>query len=214
MEVVARPEAVAPLVQRSLADLSAGDTETLRWWVYDAALEEVPPRFGFAPERELLFMARSLPADREPGLGDYSVRGFRRGEDESAWLAVNNAAFAGHPENGDMDHAELARRMSMDWFDPDDVRMAWSDRRLAGFCWTKIEEEGSGEIYIIAAHPDYQGRGFGSELVREGMRHLASKGCRRVYLYTEGDNHAAIRTYERLGFETERLHRAFVRSLD
>lgn len=213
MEVVARAAALVPLVDRTLAELDKGDARTLRWWVYDADLDKVPLRFGFAPERELLFMARALPGDREPALEGYTVRGFGGGHDEDAWLGVNNAAFAGHPENGDMDRAELTRRMSMGWFDPEGVRMAWIDGRLAGFCWTKIEEEGAGEIYIIAAHPDFQGRGLGSELVREGMRHLSSRGCERVYLYTEGDNRTAIRTYERLGFEVERVHRSFVRSL-
>lgn len=214
MELVSLPTATSSLVRAALATVRERDGRRLRWWVYDSSLEELPPIHGFRAERELLSMGRRLPVPRSLRRTGISSTGFRPGVDEEAWLEVNNEAFAGHPENGAQTLGDLQRRMEMDWFDADGLRMAWEGGRLAGFCWTKDHGDGQGEIYIIAVHPDFQGRGLGEVLVIDGMRHLTRVGCERVFLYTEGDNHAAIRLYERLGFEVERVHRSFIRDLE
>jgi mycothiol synthase len=103
--------------------------------------------------------------------------------------------------------------MAMDWFDPEGLRMAWAGERLAGFCWTKIHPGGDGEIYIIGLHPDFQGRGLGRPLVLEGFRHLHERGCGRVFLYTEEDNGAAVRLYEKVGMQVVETHRSYLRAL-
>lgn len=214
MELVARPSAVDALLEAAVSTVRNRGAIRLRWWVYDTDADRLPVEHGFEPERELLVMARSLPAPEVPEWGRFSVSGFRPRIDEQAWLAVNNAAFAGHPETGDMTLDDLRRRMELDWFDPEGIRLVWEGTRLAGFCWTKIHGPREGEIYIIGVHPDFQGRGLGPALVGEGMRYLATAGCERVFLYTEGDNRAAVGMYERLGFEVERTHRSFIRVLE
>lgn len=215
MEVVidGNRTAVATLVEaaaQAAADLGG---VRLRWWTYDSRTRVFPPRFDFEPERQLMRMARPLPAEQEPRFpSEVSTTGFEEG-DEAAWLTVNNAAFADHHENGSMSRAELDRRMSSEWFDPQGMRLAWEGDQLVGFCWTKIHSSGQGEIYIIAAHPDHQGKGLGTALVLEGMRHLAERQCPSVFLYTDADNEPAVALYRRLGFTVDRVHQAFVRTL-
>lgn len=214
MELVSDPAATDALVEAALSTVRQRGANRLRWWVYDPGRNHLPVEKGFQPERELWSMRRPLPAPEVSGWQAFSVSGFRPGTHEQLLLEVNNAAFAGHPENGNLTLADLRRRMEMDWFDPEGIRMAWEGKRLAGFCWTKIHDAGQGEIYIIGVHPDFQGRGLGPALVGEGMRHLAAAGCGRVFLYTEGDNRAAIGMYERLGFEVDRIHRSFLRDVE
>lgn len=214
MEIVAGEIDPGGLVAAATDEARRRGAKRLRWWVYGGPLSEWPEKLGFSPERRLLIMARPLPADEAAQLPEgIAVGPFRRGVDEGAWLEVNNAAFRGHPENGDLTREDLERRMAMDWFDPEGLRMAWAGERLAGFCWTKIHPGGDGEIYIIGLHPDFQGRGLGRPLVLEGFRHLHERGCGRVFLYTEEDNGAAVRLYEKVGMQVVETHRSYLRAL-
>ncbi len=53
---------------------------------------------------------------------------------------------------------------------------------------------------MVGVDPDHQGRGLGGPLTALGLAHLARQGLAEVELYVDGDNTAARRTYERLGF--------------
>lgn len=185
---------------------------------------------GLQVVRELLVLSRPV-ADAdvvEPVLPDgFTHRAFVPGRDDEALLALNAAAFATHPEQGDLDAAGLAERMAQPWFeaqglivlentestaDPTDAadptNTAAPGNRLAGFHWTKIDPPGGdvGEVYVVGVRPDLHGRGLGGPLTRLGLAHLARRGVHEVELYVEGDNHPALATYRRAGFERKAVH--------
>ncbi|WPF65754.1 mycothiol synthase [Corynebacterium sp. 22KM0430] len=124
------------------------------------------------------------------------------------WLRANNEAFDWHPEQGGWDMARLERAMEATWFDPRGVVLLTHGEELAGFHWTKWheEEEGLGEVYVVGLAAAYRGRRLGDSLLRAGLFHLAERGGRRVILYVEADNDAALKAYHRLGFEVEEEH--------
>lgn len=217
MEIVAVPgrSVEAALVEAGEGEIRQSAGSVLRWWIYDEDCDRIALDLGYEPERLLLLMGRPLPTSDRPRFDrDVVVREFRPGEDDQAWLAVNNAAFEGHPENGDWGQADLEQRLAADWFDAAGFRTAWVDGELVGFCWTKIHPGRRGEIYVIGVSPPWWGRGLGRALVLEGMEYLTESGCERVFLYTDGDNSRAIRLYRALGFMVERTHRSFVKKLD
>lgn len=219
LELVVRPadrspDVIAGLVERAATEVAGRDGGKIRLWAYVDDLVPRPERYGFAPERRLHRMSRSLPT--EAGLQfpeGVEVRGFVPGRDDDAWLAVNNAAFADHPENGDWTSEDLEERMELAWFDPEGFRVAWDGDELVGFCWTKVHPHRRGEIYVIAVAPGHGGRGLGTALVVEGMRFLSAAGMERVFLYCEASNDPAVGLYRSLGFEVERTHRASVREV-
>jgi mycothiol synthase len=146
-----------------------------------------------------------LPADAAAAPG-VSIRTFRPGIDEDAWLAVNRRAFAHHPEQGSWRLQDLLLREAEPWFDPDGFFLAERDGRLAGFHWTKVHPCGGaggaplGEVYVVGVDPGSQGGGLGRTLTLAGLGYLRDRGLTEVMLYVDEDNVAAVRMYTALGF--------------
>ena len=67
-------------------------------------------------------------------------------------------------------------------------------------------------IESVATRPDQRGRGFAGETVSALMAWGRSRGAGTAFLQVQADNHAAVRVYERLGFDRE-LYRYHYRTL-
>jgi mycothiol synthase len=183
------------------------DHPTTSVWAFGnhRATQVIAARIGYRKVRELLVMDRPLTLDeaRAPLPTGVSIRSFQP-DDEGAVLAINAAAFAEHPEQGAMDHADFVERTEQPWYDAADLLVAVNrEGTILGFHWTKRHSERLGEVYVIATAPDATGYGLGGALLTAGLAHLASTGCRRVILYVESDN-AAVRLYRRHGFVVAR----------
>ncbi len=171
--------------------------------------------------RELWQMRRPLPEPTVPATGlpaGVRLRSFVPGQDEQAWLEVNAASFAHHPEQGRTTLNDLRERMDEPWFDPAGFLLAEDETsaELLGFHWTKVHRsERAGEVYVMGVAPAAQGRRLGGALTRAGLHHLAGWRDRdgnrldEVLLYVEGDNAAALRVYRSLGFEVSAVDEQF-----
>jgi mycothiol synthase len=167
-----------------------------------SGLADVLRVHGYEPIRELHQLRRpltDLPPD-PPVADDVVVRPFRPGPDDAAWLAVNAAAFATHPEQGRWTQVDLDARKAEPWFDPAGFLVAERAGRMLAYHWTKVHPDGLGEVYVLGVDPEAQGSGLGRALLVRGLRHLAERGCPAVLLYVDGDNPSALRLYERAGF--------------
>ncbi|MFF2922251.1 mycothiol synthase [Streptomyces celluloflavus] len=180
----------------------------LRVWAHGGhpAARHLAQTLGLTLFRELRQMRRGL-ADLtlpEPVLPPgVTVRTFRPGADDAAWLEVNAESFAHHPEQGALTQRDLDDRKAETWFDPEGFFLAEREGRLIGFHWTKTHtEEGLGEVYVLGVRPGAQGGGLGKALTTIGLRHLAAQGLPTAMLYVDADNAPAVTVYERLGFVT------------
>ena len=217
--VIATPPDVDELDDHSLAaDLDAllmtvrsHGGGSVRWFVPDDETSAVAlaGTHGFRVERSLLQMRVGLPLapSVRRGSDSISLRTFRPGTDDQAWLAVNNAAFAGHPEQGNWDTPMLAQRLAEPWFSAADFLLYEEAGLLVGFCWTKVHVETRppmGEIFVIGVDPAHHGKGLGRRLVVAGLDHLATRNVDTGMLYVDSTNERAIATYESLGFRPHR----------
>lgn len=218
IELVVRPEDRGHGLGGELAahlETVMGDAAVEAWsHGDDRAAAQLAQRHGLAPVRDLWRMRRSATLDvAAPPLPDgVSLRAFRPGHDEQAWLEVNAAAFAHHPEQGRMTLSDLMERERSDWFDPAGFLLAVDKNdAVLGFHWTKVHaatqdarghaSEAMGEVYAVGISPQAQGSGLGKALTVAGLEHLAGQGLEHVMLYVDADNTAAVALYRRLGFE-------------
>ncbi|WLW53984.1 mycothiol synthase [Streptomyces sp. YU58] len=188
--------------------LLAASGKRLRVWAHGghSAARHLAQVLGLTLFRELRQMRRPL-ADLnlpDPVLPEgVTVRTFVPGTDDAAWLAVNAAAFAHHPEQGSLVQRDLDDRIAEPWFDPAGFFLAFRGDDLIGFHWTKVHAtERLGEVYVLGVRPGAQGGGLGKALTTIGLRHLAGQGLPTAMLYVDADNKAAVSVYERLGFTT------------
>ncbi|SCL63311.1 mycothiol synthase [Micromonospora citrea] len=195
----------------------AAATGPLRVWAHGdhPSAAALGVDLGLRRARVLWQLRRPLTAPiPETRLPDgVTLRAFRPGEDDDAWLALNARAFAEHPEQGRWSPADLRVRLAEPWFDPDGFLLAVEEAtgRLRGFHWTKVHERpGSariGEVYVLGVDPAAHGGGLGRALTSAGLAYLRDRrGLDRVMLYVDESNTAAVALYERLGFARWSAH--------
>jgi mycothiol synthase len=220
LETVADPatgkdsaSSLRPLLSAVVEALTGDSDTTLRLWAYraDAATDRLAATVGLAGVRDIHQMRRPLPTG-EPY--ELTTRPFVVGQDEEAWLRVNNRAFASHPDQSGWTMADIVDHESEPWFDPEGFLLHDDpdSGELAGFCWTKVHAQATppmGEIYVIGVDPSYQGLKLGRRLVEAGLDHLARAGLTTGMLYVDGTNTPALRLYHSMGFTIEHTDRVY-----
>ncbi|QIM17231.1 mycothiol synthase [Leucobacter insecticola] len=213
----------------ALKQLLAHEPGTLKAWAHgeNPAAEALLTRAGFAPVRSLFRMALDpalLPRDgRDPAAltppAGFQLRTFTAGNqaDIDAWVTVNAAAFATHPEQGRITAADFRLVAEEPWFNPDDLfLLAAPGGALAGSTWIKTlptepETPPETELYAIGIHPDYAGHGLGRFLLDVTLARMAEHHPGRVTLYVDGENERAVKMYEAAGFTVDSRSRQWER---
>jgi mycothiol synthase len=222
LEIVVSPEVAEHetisrlLLAKALAEVEARGGAELHYWVFKPTNREdaLARSFGFTQHRDLFQFRVALPlrADISAGAGKLELRAFRVGVDEPAWLDVNNRAFAGHAEQGNMDATTLARLERAPWFNADGFLVLEQNGSFIGSCWTKLHDEPEqlGEIYVISVDPSFHGQGIGRDLTIRGLDWIAAQEIDTGMLYVDAENTVAISLYQSLGFEFNHLDRSYI----
>lgn len=204
------------LLDASMAYVGEHGGRPVHLWQHDPTPAEraAAAAVGFVPDRSLLQMHCALPVP--PALRGrarpLTLRPFRPGADEDAWLTTNNRAFADHPEQGAWTRRELEAREREPWFDPDGFLVLEVDGSVVASCWTKLHDGVGpvGEIYVISVDPDHHGQGLGRALTLAGLDWIAERGVSRGMLFVDADNASAVALYRSLGFTVSRVDEASI----
>ncbi len=89
---------------------------------------------------------------------------------------------------------QLKRRLDHSLF-----LVAEAGGRIVGFAnYSNLKEDGSAELAAIYLHPQYQGKGIGSALLRRGIEEL--QGIQSVFINVEKENWSGLSFYAAKGF--------------
>jgi hypothetical protein len=137
---------------------------------------------------------------------------------------MNNAAFADHPDQGELSNDDVLARMKAEWFDPDLLFIATDETGFdRGFVWLKHAADRPVELYVVGVIPmSVCSRsvrpisGLGRALVSRGLIAACEKvrshvsvqtnvagvlsDDEQVMLFVDANNVRAMSLYRSLGF--------------
>ncbi len=184
--------------------------------------QEFLARRGFEFDR--YFWRMRLPADKDvPPVQlpeGYTVRTFVPGQDEELFMNVRNVCFADHFGSTPYTPETTAYIIQQEMFQPAGLFFAFKDGVVAGYCWSAISAEENarrnvsvGWIEHLGTVPEHRGVGLGRALLLIGVQHLRQQ-VSVVELGMEGENVAALRLYESVGFYQESAWANMVKPLN
>jgi GNAT superfamily N-acetyltransferase len=124
-----------------------------------------------------------------------------------AGLLVEFRDHLGHAAPSDESFLESVRKLidrpdTEFWLaasEDDPAPAAVCQLRFRHSVWTDAEDCWLEDLFV---RDPVRGQGLGRALVLRALERAAERGCRRVELDTNEDNHAALGLYESLGFST------------
>jgi mycothiol synthase len=176
-------------------------------WSHRRSLDKALVGAGFGITRELGYLSIHLPIGGE--VETISTRPFAM-DDTAEILDLNRVAFASHREASSLDEHQFHQLLGQLGMGPADLLVLEEFGEIRGFCWTRVHDNGNGEIYRIAVSPQNQGRGVGRMLLLAGFDHLARRGkTSNGVLWVDLSNEKALRLYEGIGMTLVRSNREF-----
>lgn len=209
---------LAPDLLRAALDVVASEGGGhVHWWVFEPnnTHRQLAAQAGLNQGRRLIQLRRALPLEDSllAEVAAFHTDSFTVGVDEDEWLALNNAAFEHHPEQGGWNQDIIIAREEEPWFDADGFRVHRDNGTMTAFCWTKVHHDTHpkmGEIYVVAVHPSHTGHGLGRKIAIAGLASIPTRDIPIAMLFVDSDNAAALSLYASLGFTSHHEEHAFV----
>ena len=168
-------------------------------------------RYGFKPIRRYLDLKLDMSKVDGQEIEDASreCRCLESGE-EKELARIQNLAFDGHWGYHPNTPETIAYYTQLSESTTENIIISCEEDKIIGYCWVEIvpgdeQSDGpAGEIHMIGADPDYQGKGIGKKVLLAGLAYLRRKGIMTAYLSVDSENQSALTLYDSVGFE---LHR-------
>lgn len=169
----------------------------------DSELRDLLTEAGYTKVRSYSRMVRELsgPEDPEAVPDDITFRPLDVEADAVAVHALDDLSFSAVADYNPSSFEEFREaHLAAHDLDPGLSVVADASGVMAGFLLARVWHEAStGFVDVLAVHPEHQGRGLGSALLRHGFAGFAAAGLRRAQLGVASDNPRAFELYRRVG---------------
>ena len=166
---------------------------------------------GFSPVRDYWVMQwdpQHLPSIDLP-LG-FAFRDYGKSGDAEVLTQIQNSAFEGSWGFSPNTINEIGYRTNMSNTSHEGIKFLATSNAVAGYCWTFVVRRDIGTVGVISMigiDPTYRQQRLGQPLLQSGLDYLTSQEVVHVELEVDGQNLAAIRLYQSVGFKkVEELH--------
>jgi ribosomal-protein-alanine N-acetyltransferase len=83
-----------------------------------------------------------------------------------------------------------------------DIFLVYQQKNVIGYLIAGLCHQGKkADILRIAVHPNHRGKGIAKELLETSFRVFSEDNIEEVSLHVDSSNRAAVKLYEKLGFE-------------
>jgi mycothiol synthase len=196
----------APLLRWAQARERERGRHTHRQWLgaADEELRGVLIAAGYTQVRSYWRMVRELDGSEQPApvIPDgVRLRALDLEADAVAVHALDDRSFSTVPDYDPSTFEQFRdEHLAAHDLDPGLSVIAEAAGAMAGFLLTRVwPEQSAGFVEILAVHPDHQGRGVGTALLRRAFAGYAGAGLREAQLGVASDNPRAFELYERVG---------------
>lgn len=168
-------------------------------------------RYGFKPIRRYFDLRLDISKIKNNDIHNASqdCRCLKSGE-ERELARIQNLAFEGHWGYHPNTPETIAFYTRIGDLSTENIILACEEDKIIGYCWVEIipgnspDEQPAGEIHMIGADPDYQGKGIGKKVLMAGLDYLRRMGITTAFLSVDSENKSALSLYESIGFELYR----------
>ncbi|MCY4625874.1 MAG: GNAT family N-acetyltransferase [Chloroflexi bacterium] len=152
----------------------------------------------------------------EPDLPPGIVSRLFRAGDEAQLAEAQNAAFKEQWGFSPNTVEQIAYAVGMSRTTPEGVALLLDGGDVAAYCLTQTvgqAPELAGSVFMLGAHPRYQGLGLGRAALLAGMRLLLDRGVKTIELTVDAENDAAKQLYDSVGYQRVNGRRWFEANL-
>lgn len=136
----------------------------------------------------------------------FELRPARAGELESVSQLALNSLWASRFHNDPRLSPPQVERVHLEWVlncfrgvAADVVWIVASGDDVAGFVTCGRRSDGTGTVGLIAVDEEHVGKGLGRALLGRAESWMRERGCERLHVQTQADNHGAISLYAAVG---------------
>jgi mycothiol synthase len=168
---------------------------------------------GFRSRRYAWILEKDTSSYIKPEFpAGYELKTFRDGIDEDNWCTIINEAF-GHS----LGHVRMTPSKIEQWkIDPSYInggmKLLWFNEKPVGTVALVKETHNNEDVIFIESIGilnDYQGKGLGKNILREGIDFAVNYGVKKTMLSVNGENEKAADMYLKEGFKKEALYKCY-----